>query len=241
MRKSISSIFTVIFGFIIFMALFIGTSAPVSADPYRKGDDDDFKILPVTLCNFLGTKCDDTKNTPDPNQPTPPHPTPEIMPTAVPPVPGACAPRGGAYLCGSRSTPRANCGHCGLNYNPYEKIWSCNFKNRAETWGTAYAIDISMSPGQAILLPSIEGQSVSWYHSDEKRYITNAIQRYQGIANEKTYILQFHHTRLSSGIGLKTRAQSGQPGGRVCPTCDHVHIQISQDEEWKDATKYYCN
>ena len=97
-----------------------------------------------------------------------------------------------------------------------------------------------MSPGQAILLPSIEGQNVSWYHADEKRYITNSIQRYQGIANGKTYILQFHHTRRGSGIGLKTRAQSGQPGGYVCPSCDHVHIQIAQNG-WKDATKYYCN
>ncbi len=243
MRKNISSIFILFSSFLILFVVISRLTTPAYADPFTKIEEKDLNILPNLLCALFRISC--TQGVPDPNQPTPyplqptpPYPTPEIMPTAMPPVPGACAPRGGAYLCGSRSTPRANCGHCGLNYNTFEQVNSCDRENRAEIWGTAYAIDISMKPGQPILLPPIEGQNVIWYHYAATR---NGIQKYQANVNRKAYIVTLHHTQLGSGIGIGKEAQSGQVGARVCQQqgCDHVHIQINQGG-WKSATSYYC-
>ncbi len=198
------------------------------------------KFLPRFLCLYFElANCESINSTPDPNTPDPTYPTPELLQTPIPTKPGSCAQPGGRFLCGSRAVPLAGCGHCGLGYPASQQKANCD-NGKAETWGTAYAIDVSLKPYEPVFLPSIEGQTVTWTFYAERKYSDNAIQRYRGIANGKTFVVQFHHTQIGSGIGIGKTATSGQIGAKVCPSCDHTHIQIMQGNSWKSATSYYC-
>lgn len=203
-----------------------------------RNDDKFYKVVPKLICEILELQNCDTRQ-PDQNQPPVLYPTPEILQTPVPAKPGSCAQPGGKYLCGSRAYPIAGCGHCGLGYPPSQQRANCD-NGKDELWGTAYAIDISLKPYQPILLPSIEGQNVEWTFYAERKYSDNAIQRYRGIANGKTYVVQFHHTLIGSSVGIGKKAVSGQIGAKLCPTCDHAHIQMLQGNGWKSATSFYC-
>lgn len=231
------------FGIALVVLCSLATLSPLKAQsPNEPLEFDLFKMI----CPFIpGCSGDDEGAggeqfpTPDPNQPTPPYATPVLLPTNPPSQTGNCAQPLGSYICGSRTTPLAGCGHCGVGYPASERARNCD-RGNDELWGTAYAIDIKKTPNESITMPAIFGESVTWYHYAEKKYSNNAIQRYSGIANGEAYILQLHHTKIGSGIGIGKTIQSGQRGGQVCSTCDHVHIQIAQDR-WKNAASYYCH
>lgn len=218
--------------------IFFQTQSAVFAQQLNYPTEDELNLFKKIACVLLSISCSDSKTT-NPNEPSPILTPPEIIQTPQPIKPGECSKPNGPYLCGARSFPLANCGHCGKGYPADQQRANCD-NGKAEVWGTAYAIDIALKPFSPILLPSINGQNLTWTFYAQRNYSDNAIQRYRGIANNKTYVLQLHHTLIGSGIGNNKTALTGQVGAKVCPTCDHVHIQIMESGAWKPATNYYC-
>lgn len=215
----------------------IPTPTPTKEPTYglqdSEGNDISFSEIIRDLFSIFGSKVDEgiigDEDPSDPNQPTPvPNPNPELATSC--PIPNA------TIVCGSKWNPINGCGHCGQGYGQTQ--------NCQPGWGTEYGLDIKGVPGTGAQLPDINSRKVSWVHVDETRKSGQAIQRYAGRDDDgNTYWLQFHHTAIGSGLGLRNQAQSGSIGGQVCPTCNHVHVQLGIGNvkgNWVDATQYMC-
>lgn len=145
----------------------------------------------------------------------------------------------GTVTCGTYFTPVNGCGHCGVGYE--ENMAICRaYPN------TKYGMDIAGNAGQQVLLPTIEGKSVKWEWVLEEGKAVDSIQRYAGtnIESGKRYILQLHHSQ--PGSGARGIHFSGEVGGKICNSCNHVHVQLAEGgregtpEPWVDSAKYFC-
>lgn len=146
----------------------------------------------------------------------------------------------GTITCGSKNVPVSGCGHCGIGYESY--MSNCTYE------GINYAMDIAGIDFQDVILPSIEGQSISWTFAAENPRGNQAIQQYSGtnLATGEKYWIQFHHT--SPGSGAQGTHISGERGANICGNgCNmgHVHVEFARidtsgKQNWLDAPNFFC-
>lgn len=160
----------------------------------------------------------------------------KAQPTAALATASECLIPSGRVLCGSQFTPINDCGHCGLNYGPMQ---NCVYE------GTRYAVDITGTPNQSILLPKVNNSMIQWVFMRQETGSSQAIQAYAGTdPSGKKYFLQLHHTQ--PGSGNTKGGVSGQAGGVIWSGGDHVHVQIGDggdspgNTRWLDAAMNFC-
>lgn len=155
----------------------------------------------------------------------------------------ACPIPKGVVTCGSKNVPVNGCGHCGVGYEAY--MSTCFYE------GIYYAMDIGGTPGQNIILPSVNGRILNWSFAGQSNVKNNqAVQQYEG-TNTSTgdkYWIQFHHTTI--GSGQTGNRSSGDIAAQICSNCisgsgAHVHVEFAKIETsgafvWQDAPEYFC-
>lgn len=148
----------------------------------------------------------------------------------------------GIVTCGSKKTPINGCGHCNEDYiNTYTGAdVYCGVK------GSENAMDIAGNANSPVFLPTINGKTISWTFGQERVGTVGFIQVYNGKAETgETYLISLHHT--TQGSGILGRRISGDQGATICPTCNHVHVQLASGDpyqnpgdEYLDAPSYLC-
>jgi hypothetical protein len=175
-----------------------------------------------------------------------------------PPKPGAkfvlSCPINNSAFVGSLWTKVGGYGHCDQKYNSFPALYDNCRGGRDVIWGTAFGIDIHGNYGENIFLPTIDGQTVQWYHYDVTPSKVNpgqAIHRYTTTFGGEKISLQYHHSQVDSQPPVKTTIPSGSIGTLVCKNCSltpsHVHVQLkfgstvtgSNAQGWVDAGKYF--
>ena len=154
--------------------------------------------------------------------------------TATCPLPGV------PISCGSLYTPRGGCGHCNAAY-------AASYPSLCTYEGINYAEDIDGEPGDNIILPSINGESLIWRKIDESLSSASGrgvIIKYKGSTSDGTsYVIQYHHSEPRSGVD---RALSGDVGARICTSnCHHVHVEFYRQpatviQDYIDAAATLC-
>lgn len=153
----------------------------------------------------------------------------------------ACLIPNGIITCGSKNVPVNGCGHCGIGYEAHMK--NCTYP------GIYYAMDIGGTDFQNVILPSVEGKSISWSFVDQTNATPNqAIQIYVGTdaASGEKYWIQLHHT--APGSGKSGTYASGETGAQICGNgcgMGHVHVEFAKVDTsgrniWVDAPDYFC-
>jgi hypothetical protein len=152
---------------------------------------------------------------------------------------------GARITCGSKFTSSSGgCGHCNASYGQENIRKYCNYE------GINYAADITIPAtniqGKEVILPSINGESVTWKIYDKaSSSIGSTIIYKTNTKNGETYVIQFHHVATGSEVD---RGQSGDVGARLCRTgseCDHVHVEFYKQtpglgRQYIDAAKTFC-
>lgn len=158
-------------------------------------------------------------------------------------TPSSCPVPNGTINCGSQMTPVNGplglCGHCGTGYTSSKEIQNC--QNYPEN---KYSIDIGTTASQAVFLPTINNNNISWRFVAEQPGGTGYIQIFAGedASTQEKYSLQIHHTE--SGSGNPGNHRSGDRAATACSTCGagHVHVQLRSDStgSWLDAAQILC-
>ena len=164
------------------------------------------------------------------------------LPPAGPPSGNGsdCPIRGGQVTCGSYCASGGGCGHCTPAYlASYPE--NTNICANSDT-GTRFGLDIGAPNGTEIILPRINGKTISYSLIDQANTGNGFIQYYDGLDSSTgtLYRLQLHHT--SSGSGKS--GVSGDRGG-IIGALRHVHVQLALRKatglEWVDAPLWFCN
>lgn len=135
------------------------------------------------------------------------------------PIPGA------TVTCGSKFTPRYDCGHCGLNYP--DTTNSCSNPNYI---GINYAEDIGGNDLQPYVFPSIGGHNIDWTFSSQTSSSPGVTLNYSGIdpLTNDQYWLEYHHSDAGSNV---SSGKSGETAGRICGNgcgARHVHVELAK-------------
>ncbi len=158
-----------------------------------------------------------------------------------------CPISNGIITCGSKNVPIGGCGHCGIGYEAYMK--NCTYP------GIYYAMDIGGANDAPVILPSVNGKTISWTFVDQTNEIyppllnaPQAIQQYAGtdVETGEKYWIQFHHTGIGSGV--PGTHSSGERGANICSggcNMGHVHVEFAKIDTsgkniWIDAPTYFC-
>lgn len=164
-----------------------------------------------------------------------------IITSAICPIPN------GIITCGSKNMPIGGCGHCGVGYEAFMK--NCTYP------GINYAMDIGGADNAPVILPSVNGKTISWTFVDQTNEVrppllgaSQAIQLYAGTNTEtgEKYWIQFHHTNIGSGV--PGTHLSGERGANICSggcNMGHVHVEFAKvdtsgNNVWVDAPTYFC-
>lgn len=162
-------------------------------------------------------------------------------PTESIPNPGSgsdCPIPNGVVTCGSKFTPVAGCGHCGLNY-PAPQYCTYDAIN--------FAIDVAGEDFSPVYLPKINDHVIKWTFRRQTQGGTEPIQEYTGVdqQTQDQYFISLHHT--ASGSGNPGDHLSGEVGANICGNgCGkrHVHVELGTGSPsgitWLDGPKYLC-
>lgn len=182
----------------------------------------------------------------DPGQSNPPPPKSNDSGLTL-----SCPIPSGNTFVGSFWTPVNGYGHCDAAYNSSASRYQNCRGGRDVIWGTAYGIDVRASAGQNLFLPTINGETVTWNHYNERPSAVSpgqSIHRYSTTYNGERIALQYHHAGTGTQPPVGANIQSGSIGTTTCTNgCDHVHIQLrlgskasgQNSQGWVDAGAYF--